>query len=147
MTCNRFLVGIALALTAIGPTWAGDLNGRWRGKWTDDVRGHEGRLSGRFRDMRDGNYRVTFSGTFRKVIPFVFTTKLKVVERDGDIFGRTVNHASRLASLATAGQVVVSEAVASVLEAHGMHRVEPLGEVTLKGVAVPVRAFLVSRPS
>jgi adenylate cyclase len=70
-----------------------------------------------------------------------------VVERDGDIFGRTVNHASRLASIATAGQVVISEAVASALESHGTHRVEPLGEVTLKGVAVPVRAFLVSRPS
>ena len=33
-----------------------------------------------------------------------------VVERDGDIFGRTVNLAARLASLATAGQIVVSEA-------------------------------------
>jgi adenylate cyclase len=65
-----------------------------------------------------------------------------VVERDGDIFGRTVNHASRLASVATAGQVVVSEAVASALDG-GDHRVETLGEVTLKGVAVPVPVFLV----
>jgi class 3 adenylate cyclase len=64
-----------------------------------------------------------------------------VVERDGDIFGRTVNHASRLASIATAGQVVVSEAVASALETHGIQPIEPLGEVTLKGIAVPVRAY------
>ena len=70
-----------------------------------------------------------------------------ITERDGDIFGRTVNHASRLASHATAGQVVVSEAVASALEAHGTHRIEPMGELTLKGVADPVRAYLVSRPS
>jgi class 3 adenylate cyclase len=67
-----------------------------------------------------------------------------VVERDGDIFGRTVNHASRLASIATAGEVVVSEAVASALETHGIHPIEPLGEVTLKGIAVPVRAYLVA---
>jgi class 3 adenylate cyclase len=65
-----------------------------------------------------------------------------VVERDGDIFGRTVNHASRLASVATAGQVVVSEAVAAALEG-GIHRVEPLGEATLKGVAAPVRVYRV----
>jgi adenylate cyclase len=64
-----------------------------------------------------------------------------VVERDGDIFGRTVNHASRLASHATAGQVVVSEAVASALGEHGPHHVEPLGQVTLTGIAVPVSAY------
>ncbi len=42
-----------------------------------------------------------------------------VVERDGDIFGTTVNLASRLASLATAGQIVVSEAVAAGLGGPG----------------------------
>jgi class 3 adenylate cyclase len=65
-----------------------------------------------------------------------------VTERDGDVFGRTVNHASRLAAVATAGQVVVSEAVASAL-AEGPYDVEPLGQVTLKGIAVPVPVFLV----
>lgn len=65
-----------------------------------------------------------------------------VTERDGDVFGRTVNHASRLASVATAGQVVVSDAVASAL-ADGPWEVRALGDVTLKGIAVPVPVFLV----
>ena len=65
-----------------------------------------------------------------------------VTERDGAIFGRPVNHAARLASVATAGQVVVSEAVAAALA--GGYAVEPLGDVTLKGVAVPVPVFRVA---
>jgi len=35
-----------------------------------------------------------------------------VIFQDGDVYGRTVNIASRLASVAQAGQVVVSEEVA-----------------------------------
>jgi hypothetical protein len=84
MRSYRFLVGIAFTLGLATSTSAGELDGRWRGKWTDDVRGHEGQLRGRFRETRDGNYRIVFRGTFRKVIPFVFATKLNVVERDGD---------------------------------------------------------------
>lgn len=62
---------------------AAELAGRgWRGKWVDNNAGHEGALRARFRETRDGNYRAVFSGTFYKVIPFVFATKLNVVERD-----------------------------------------------------------------
>ncbi len=67
-----------------------------------------------------------------------------VVERDGDIFGRTVNLASRLASIATAGQIVVSEAVAAGLgagPAPAWGTIEPLGEVELKGFDRPVSAY------
>jgi adenylate cyclase len=68
-----------------------------------------------------------------------------VVERDGDIFGRTVNLASRLASFATAGQIVVSEAAAAGLTGPGSPTdgllLEPLGDVTLKGIDRPIRAF------
>jgi adenylate cyclase len=68
-----------------------------------------------------------------------------VTERDGDIFGSTVNLASRLASVATAGQVVVSDAVASALAAaDDPPRLEALGELTLKGFGSPVRAFRVA---
>ena len=80
------LLGIAcaLAFAAGAPLSAGELDGRWRGRWTDDVRGHDGPLRGRFRATRDGNYRAVFTGTFYKVIPFVFATKLNVVEQSGD---------------------------------------------------------------
>ena len=56
--------------------------GGWRGTWVDNNAGHEGALRARFRPTRDGNYRAVFTGTFYKVIPFVFAAKLNVVERD-----------------------------------------------------------------
>ena len=63
----------------------GELDGRWpNGSWTDDNSGHEDVLRGRFRETKDGNYRVIFTGRFAKVIPFRFSTTLNVVGRDGD---------------------------------------------------------------
>jgi class 3 adenylate cyclase len=59
-----------------------------------------------------------------------------VIFQDGDVYGRTVNLASRLASVAQAGEVVVSEDVAERSE--GL-RFEAMGPVPLKGVAAPMR--------
>lgn len=66
---------------------AGELDGGgWRGRWIDHNSGHEDVLRARFRPTRDGNYRVVFTGKYAKVIPFVFATKLNVVERsDGQV--------------------------------------------------------------
>lgn len=55
-----------------------------------------------------------------------------VIERDGDYFGRTVNLASRLADVAEAGQVIVSEGVTRVPVGHV--RFEPLGDVDVQGM-------------
>ncbi len=60
-----------------------------------------------------------------------------VVQRDGDVYGRTVNLASRISSRAGAGQVLVSQAVVDGWGARGV-RFEPLGETELKGIPVPV---------
>jgi adenylate cyclase len=65
-----------------------------------------------------------------------------VIFQDGDVYGRTVNIASRLASVAQAGEVVVSEEVA--LRADGFSY-EDMGPVTLKGVTVPMRLFRAAR--
>ncbi len=63
-----------------------------------------------------------------------------VVERDGDIFGSTVNVAARIASHAPAGTILVSEAV--VLQCPSMTgRFEPLGEVTVRGLVDPIRLY------
>jgi adenylate cyclase len=59
-----------------------------------------------------------------------------VIFQDGDVYGRTVNLASRLASVAQPGEVVVSEEVAQRSE--GV-RFQEIGPVTLKGVAAPMR--------
>jgi adenylate cyclase len=69
-----------------------------------------------------------------------------VVFRDGDVYGRTVNIASRIADQAGAGEVLTSR-----------ESVERLGEVDvsfeqarsveLQGVTGPVRLYRVLRPS
>jgi len=61
-----------------------------------------------------------------------------VIFQDGDVYGRIVNLASRLASVAQAGEVVVSEEVAQ--QADGFSY-QDLGPTTLKGVAAPMRLF------
>jgi len=60
-----------------------------------------------------------------------------IVERDGDVFGTTVNVASRIAAHAPAGTVLVSQPV--VLGCPELSdRFEALGEVTIKGLAEPM---------
>jgi adenylate cyclase len=65
-----------------------------------------------------------------------------VVVRDGDVFGRTVNLASRIADLAGPGEVVVEEGVVVALP-RGTAAFEPIGRVELKGVADPVALWRV----
>jgi adenylate cyclase len=65
-----------------------------------------------------------------------------VIFQDGDVYGRTVNVASRLASVAQAGEVVVSEDVAQWAEGFSY---KDMGPVTLKGVTVPMRLFRAAR--
>ena len=61
-----------------------------------------------------------------------------VIAQDGDVYGRTVNLAARIASYAQAGQVVVSEDTARRSGHDDTLRFQPLGPVELKGVARPL---------
>jgi adenylate cyclase len=65
-----------------------------------------------------------------------------VVVRDGDVFGRTVNLASRIADLAGPGEVIVEEGVVVALP-RGTAAFEPIGRVELKGIADPVALWRV----
>jgi class 3 adenylate cyclase len=60
-----------------------------------------------------------------------------VITRDGDVFGRTVNLASRIADRAAAGEVLVEEGVVVALP-RGTARFEPVGRVELKGFPDPI---------
>jgi class 3 adenylate cyclase len=60
-----------------------------------------------------------------------------VIERDADVFGRTVNLASRISGRAVAGELLVSDAVAALLDPDRW-RASPVGEVALKGIPDPV---------
>jgi class 3 adenylate cyclase len=63
-----------------------------------------------------------------------------VVERDGDIFGSTVNMAARIAMHAPAGSILVSEAV--VMQCPSLAgRFESLGSVAVRGLADPVTLY------
>ena len=61
----------------------------------------------------------------------------RVVVRDGDIFGGTVNLAARVADQASPGEVVVEEGVVIALP-RGLATFEPIGRVELKGFPMPV---------
>jgi len=60
-----------------------------------------------------------------------------IVERDGDVYGSTVNVAARIASHAPAGTILVSDnVVETCLEHRG--RFEALGAVTIRGLVEPL---------
>ena len=66
-----------------------------------------------------------------------------VIERDLDVFGQTVNVASRIADAAGPGEVLASQAVAaSAGNGFGFERIE---DAALKGVPEPVALFRVRR--
>ncbi len=60
-----------------------------------------------------------------------------VVERDGDVLGATVNLASRLAALATAGELWMTDPPARAASIVGW-AVEPLGPTPIRGLREPV---------
>jgi adenylate cyclase len=67
-----------------------------------------------------------------------------VIERDLDVFGQTVNLASRIADAAGPGEVLASEAVAEAAGSSpfGFERIE---DAQLKGIPDPVALFRVTR--
>jgi class 3 adenylate cyclase len=67
-----------------------------------------------------------------------------VIERDLDVFGQTVNLASRIADVAGPGEVLASEAVveAAADDRFGFERIE---DVPLEGLPSPVALYRVSR--
>ncbi|HYK96255.1 MAG TPA: adenylate/guanylate cyclase domain-containing protein [Candidatus Dormibacteraeota bacterium] len=60
-----------------------------------------------------------------------------VVERDGDVFGSTVNVASRIANHAPAGTILASQPVVLGCPEHE-DRFEPLGSVAISGLVDPM---------
>jgi adenylate cyclase len=67
-----------------------------------------------------------------------------VVERDLDVFGGTVNLASRIAAAATGGEVLTSRAVVETIDDPSL-RFQRVDERPLKGISEPVTLFRVTR--
>ena len=89
-------------------------------------------------------WAVAFLGRFdRRPQPRVGIHSGDAVYRDGDYFGNSVNLAHRIVNRALAGEVLVTDRVAATLEARPRLRLEPIGEVSLKGFPVPTELFVV----
>lgn len=63
-----------------------------------------------------------------------------VIERDGDIFGSTVNMAARLAALADRGKLVLTRSVALAAGAARLSAA-PLGQTSVRGFRDPIELF------
>jgi adenylate cyclase len=68
----------------------------------------------------------------------------RVIFRDGDYFGRTVNVAARIADYARPGEVLVSDEVKERWSGAGV-RFDPVGPVALKGLREELLLYTVSR--
>jgi adenylate cyclase len=65
-----------------------------------------------------------------------------VVAQDGDVFGRTVNIAARIAAQAGAGEVLTSAETVELVDDARLRFVR-VGPVSLKGIARPVTIYRV----
>jgi adenylate cyclase len=76
----------------------------------------------------------------------VFRTGLHlgdVIVKDDDIYGDDVNVAARLETEAPGGGIVVSRAIRDAVQGRLKATLHPLGDLTLKNIVRPVRAFRV----
>jgi adenylate cyclase len=71
----------------------------------------------------------------------------EAVYRDGDYFGGQVNLAHRVVNRALAGEVLVTDRVAEVIEGRERLGLEPIGQVSLKGFPAPTELFVVRSAS
>ena len=69
-----------------------------------------------------------------------------VIVEANDVFGRGVNLAARLMSLAGPGEIVVSQHVRDGLTASLDADIEDLGDCYVRGIPQPVRAYRVGPP-
>jgi len=67
-----------------------------------------------------------------------------VIERDLDVFGQTVNLASRIADVASPGEVLASEAVVAAAR-NSSFEFERIEDTELKGLPSPVALFRITR--
>jgi class 3 adenylate cyclase len=69
----------------------------------------------------------------------------RIVRRQGDVYGSTVNLAARLSDIAGPGEVVVEEGVIVALP-RGTAAFEPIGRLELRGFPDPVAAWRARLP-
>ena len=86
------ILAVIVAVGITFPTFASaaepvpDLSGGgWSGQWISDKNGHHGPLRATFRKVSDSSYRVTFTGRFWKLIPFIYSVNLNATPTDSGV--------------------------------------------------------------
>ena len=59
-----------------------DLSGHWNGAWQSQTTGHRGRISATFCQIDSCQVQAKFKGTFARIIPFRYRTKLQIVHQE-----------------------------------------------------------------
>lgn len=84
-----FCILVVLSCNALS---AQEIAGQWSGKWNSNANGHSGKIAATFCQEDSATMKAKFSGTFAKVIPFRYTTRLNIVDQQP---GLTVMSGSR----------------------------------------------------
>lgn len=69
---------LALGLVLASAACAGEPGTRWKGEWTSDTTGHKGPLRASVTREGPDTYRARFTGRFAGVVPFVYSSKMRV---------------------------------------------------------------------
>ncbi len=64
-----------------------------------------------------------------------------ILDQDGDIYGRPVNTAARLASLAKPGEILLGDECFDLLDPESQQQLAPIGKLQLKGKKEPARVY------
>lgn len=75
---NRWLTGALVLLAAGSAAGADEGKSRWKGSWTSDTTGHRGPLRATIAREGPDSYKATFTGRFAGVVPFVYSSKMRV---------------------------------------------------------------------
>ena len=71
-----------VVLTFLGQSAsAQDISGDWSGNWQSAANNHTGKISATFCQSSNDTMRARFRGTFAKVIPFRYSTDLKIASQ------------------------------------------------------------------
>lgn len=70
----------------------------------------------------------------------------EVLHQEAGLYGSAVNTAARLASLAKPGEVLVGDNCIEAMARENVNKLQPIGELHLKGMEAPTRVFSASVP-
>ena len=84
---NMIRVLTFITVCVISLTWSAnvaicqDISGPWSGQWHSEANDHRGKIEATFCQVSPDSMQAKFRGTFAKVIPFRYATRLNIVSQ------------------------------------------------------------------